>query len=291
MMKNNHLALGGLFAALHLLFLFLSKMLVGSELILVIFLPLLSTIYSLKFNIKESAMFFIATFFLCAIFEPISTFIYILPSLLCGTVYGIARKKEVKELSLIYISSFAHFLSVTISFLFITMMFKEVDIFKIFSTFINKDGQEFYVCVYLVLILLGIIEAFSTHIISNEELKKIGYAHIESELSTPLWINLCLIVSVITYVVLGFINPILSCYCLPFLIAFTIPNVVDFIVFNKRKWIYFIVGIMFFASLFVLRYLNGVFYPVMLMIIISPLVVDNFIRVLYTNSIKYSNKD
>ena len=39
-MKNNYLALGGLFASLHVLFLFLSKVIVGSELLLVLFLAL-----------------------------------------------------------------------------------------------------------------------------------------------------------------------------------------------------------------------------------------------------------
>ena len=174
-MKNNHLALGGLFVALHLLFVFLSKVLVGSELLLVVFLPLLSTIYSLKFNIKESAIFSIATFLLCFLFEPVATCIYVVPALLCGNVYGIARKKGLKEMSLVYISSLAHAFSVTISFLFITLMFKEVDFFNLFANFINKEGEALYALVYLILLLLGVIEAFITHMISNEELKKMGY--------------------------------------------------------------------------------------------------------------------
>ena len=100
MKKNNYLTLGGLFVALHLLFVFISKVLAGSEFILVVFLPLLSTIYALKFNIKETIIFFIASFLLCVIFEPIAALIYVLPALICGTLYGVFRKRKVKELSL-----------------------------------------------------------------------------------------------------------------------------------------------------------------------------------------------
>lgn len=288
-MKNNYLALGGLFAALHLLFLLLSKFVAGSEFILVVFLPLLSTIYALKFNVKESAMFFIATFFLCAIFEPVSTFIYILPALMCGSIYGVFRKRGMKELSLVYVSSLAHALSVSISFVFIGVLFKEVDFFDIFASFINKSGNEFYVCVYLVLLVLGVIEAFVTHIISDEELKKVGYKNIESEEGTPLWINCCLVALLILYLVLAIIDPLLTCYCYPFVLAFTIPNVVEFVMKSRMKWIYWVSGVLFVVSAFVTQYIDVVFYPMLIVGILFPMIVENFVRVLYTNSSKYSN--
>ena len=60
-MKKNYIALGGLFACMHVLFLILSKIIVGSELLLVLFLPLLSTIYTLKCDKKSVLMFVIAT--------------------------------------------------------------------------------------------------------------------------------------------------------------------------------------------------------------------------------------
>jgi hypothetical protein len=289
MKKNNYLTLGGLFAALHLLFVFMSKIFVGSEFILVVFLPLLSTIYALKFNIKETIMFFIASFFLCVVFEPIATFIYVLPALLCGTIYGGLRKKKVKELSLVYLSSMAHSLSLLISFLFIGIMFKEVDFFSIFASFINKEGRELYLCIYLFLILLGVLEAFVTHIITSGELKRLGYMSLEKERDTPLWMNVSLVILFIAYIVIAVINPLFSCYALPFVIAFSIPNIVDFVGENKKHWIYFIVGALFFCSLFLMKYIDLILYPMLLILVASPLIIANFFRVLYTNSIKYSN--
>ena len=133
MNKHKYLALGGLFAALHLLFVLMAKFLPGSELILVVFLPLLSTIYTMKFDKKAVIIFFLATFLLCVIFEPIATFIYALPGLICGITYGILRKSKMKELTLVYLSSLSHAIAVSISFLFIALLFKEVNFFDIFS--------------------------------------------------------------------------------------------------------------------------------------------------------------
>lgn len=290
MKKNNYLSLGGLFIALHLLFIFMSKLLVGSELILVIFLPLLSTIYASKFDKKRVAMFIIATFLLCVIFEPISTFIYVVPALICGTLYGELRKKEVKELSLIYISSLAHSLSLLIAFLAISFMFKEVDFFSIFATVIDKEGMSFYVCVYLILILIGVLEAFVTHIISNNELKKLGYRELDMEETTPLWMCIGFIISLIIYFVLAFIDPILSCYVFPFLLSFTIPQIVEFVSRGERKWLYFSLIVTFIAGLFLLGVVSKIFYPIIVLGVFLPLIVENFSRVLYTKLLKYSKE-
>ena len=110
-MKNNYLALGGLFACLHVLFLLLSKVIVGSELLLVLFLPLLSTIYTLKCDKRNIIMFVIATILVCCIFDVISTFIYVIPSLTCGVLYGVLRKFKFKELELLCISAIGHVFS------------------------------------------------------------------------------------------------------------------------------------------------------------------------------------
>ena len=288
-MKNSHLALGGLFITLHLVFIFMSRIFVGSELLLVIFLPLLSTIYSLKFAKKETIMFFIATFILCVIFEPISTFIYVLPALICGTTYGILSKYKVKELSLVYISSLAHFLSLSLSFLFVSIMFKEVSFFEIFSNFINKDGDAFYASIYLILISIGVLEAFCVHIITSNELEKFGYQKAKEDLMVSKWINIGLVFSVVSYIILGIINPIFTCYVYPFLLAFVVPSVVEFVLENKRKWIYFVCGITLFIILFLLKYVSLIFYPSLLLCVALPIILEKIGRVLYTNSSKYLN--
>ena len=288
-MKNNHLALGGLFITLHLVFIFLSRILVGSELLLVIFLPLLSTIYSLKFKFKETCVFFFSTLLLCVIFEPISTLIYVLPALICGMSYGFLVKKDVKELSLVYASALAHSFSLFISFLFISLLFKEVSFFEIFSRLVNKEGDSFYACVYLILISLGVLESFVVHTITNNELVRLGYKEIKKEEETPMWINASLLISIVIFIILSFINPIFTCYIFPYMLAFIIPVLVEFIMLNKRKWIYLCVAFVGLISLFLTSYVNSIFYPFLILLMFLPVIVEKNVRVLYTKYSKYLN--
>ena len=152
-MKNNYLALGGLFACLHALFLLVSKVIVGSELLLVLFLPLLSTIYALKCDKRNIVMFLIATVLVCSIFDVVGTFIYIVPSLICGVLYGVLRKQKFKELELLCITSVAHMISLSFSFFVITMLFKEVEFMTIFSSIFGLEGEKLLVVSLLFLLV------------------------------------------------------------------------------------------------------------------------------------------
>ena len=289
-MKNNHLALGGLFAAIHLLFVLAGKLVIGSELILVIFLPLLSTIYALKFNNKECAIYLIATCLLCIIFDPVISLIYIAPSLICGSVYGWARKKDFKELSLLYVSFLSNFIMVTISFLFITLLFKEVQLVNIFSLFINKHGEGLYVCIYYTLLLIGALQAFALHHISNNELVKWGYNLVDGESHTPRWINIALLVSVITYLGLLFFNADFTLYVVPFVFAFALPNIIEFIICKRRVWLYSSVIVLIIIDLYILRYIDPIHYPMLFLSSSLPIIVEN-VLVLHTFYINCSNND
>ena len=152
-MKNNYIALGGLFACLHVLFLLMSKILVGSELLLVLFLPLLSTIYTLKSDKKSVIMFVIATILICCIFDIVGTFIYVVPSLVCGILYGVLRKKKFKELELLCVTSIGHMVSLGFSFLMIALLFKEVKFIDIFSSVFGLSGDRLVVVTLLSLIV------------------------------------------------------------------------------------------------------------------------------------------
>ena len=290
MKDKEYLSLGGLFIALHLVFVLLSKFVPGSSLLLVIFLPLLSTIYTLKFNKDKVVMFVIATLFLCLIFEPVSTLIYIIPSLMCGVSYGVLRKKSMKELSLVYTSSLAHSISLLISFLFISILFKEVDFFVIFKSFISKEGSSFYALIYLTLMLLGVVESFILHMICNSELLKLGYQESEKEKETPLWMVVSLIAFTLIYFSLSFINPIYTIYVIPFVICFSIPIVIEFINRNNAKWIYILVALFALIALFLLGVIDGVYYPILFVFVVIPILLEKIVRVLYTFSLNSSNK-
>ena len=233
-MKNNYLALGGLFACLHVLFLLLSKVIVGSELLLVLFLPLLSTIYTYKCDKKNVVMFVIATILVCCIFDIVSTFIYVVPSLVCGVLYGSLRKNKFKELELLCITSIGHIFSLFFSFVVIALLFKEIEFMNIFASVFNLTGKELVVASLCFLVVLGFCEAFLVHVISDNELAKLA-SRVEKNECVPKWFLLGVIVSLLSFVILYFVNNLYSVFPMLLSFVFIIPYIVFGIINYKYK--------------------------------------------------------
>ena len=126
-----------------------------------------------------------------------------------------------------------------------------------------------------------------THVISEEELKKLGYSSVENDYEVSSWLRYGFIITSISYCVIALIDPLFTCYILPFLLGATIPFVVEFVSLNKNKWIYIIVGFLTVFSVFIMQYLNIIFYPALLVLISLPIIFKDFFGVLYTKIAKY----
>ena len=233
-MKKNYIALGGLFACLHVLFLLLSKVVFGSELLLVLFLPLLSTIYTLKSDKKSVFMFIVATLLICFVFDFINTFIYVVPSLICGISYGALRKYKFKELELLCVSGLIHMISISFSFFVIFFLFKEVDFLKIFESIFSKKDTELIVVALLSLLVLGFCEAFLVHVIAENELKKMNYLT-EKNSSVPRWFLIPAFLSFCCFVVLSLVNELYCVFPMIVFFIFFIPFVVQGMLIFKYK--------------------------------------------------------
>ena len=277
-MSKNYIALGGLFASLHILFLLVSKVLVGSELLLVLVLPLLSTIYTLKSESKNIVGFAIATILVCSFFDVIGTFIYVVPSLVCGILYGILRKKGFKELELLCVSSVGHIFSLLFSFFVISLLFKEVDFMNIFSSIFNLKGDKLIVISSCFLLVLGFCEAFLVHVVSDNELAKLE-SKVEKNENIPKWFLLGVIISFIVYVGVCFINNLYSVIPFMILIVFYVPCLIKGIInnFNEFK-ILVVIEICAFSliSIFVIKYIEPINYLMIPIFITSPFVINNF---------------
>lgn len=275
-MKNNYLALGGLFACLHVLFLLVSKVIVGSEILLVLFLPLLSTIYSFKCDKKNTLMFIIATTLVCSIFDIVGTFIYVVPALVCGIVYGILRKKKFKELELLFISSICHIFSLLFSFAVIALLFKEVNFLSIFESIFGLSGSKLIVVSLCFFMILGFCEAFLVHVISDNELSKIS-SKVEKNNSISMFFCFGFIISFVTFILLYFINNIYSVLPMLFSFVFIIPYIVQGILNYRYKVITWILVIVCsFLSLFILKYLEPINHLIIPVFVLSPFIVNNF---------------
>ncbi len=275
-MKKNYLALGGLFACLHVIFLLMSKFLVGSELILVLFLPLLSTIYTLKCDKKNVIMFLIATVLVCSIFDVVSTFIYVVPSLICGVLYGVLRKLNFKELELLTITSFGHMISLLFSFLVITLLFKEVDFMEIFSNVFNVSGNKLFVVTLLTLLVLGYAEAFLVHVITDRELARFTTS-VEKNDSVPKWFLYCSIFCFVVSVILYIFSDIYYVIPLVLLYVFLVPLIImGFMNLKYKKITFSLIFINVFLSFLILKYINPLGYIFIPLLISFPFIINNF---------------
>ena len=275
-MKKNYIALGGLFACMHVLFLILSKIIVGSELLLVLFLPLLSTIYTLKCDKKSVLMFVIATLLICFVFDFVSTFIYVVPSLICGIMYGFLRKKKFKELELLCVSGLTHMVSILFSFLVIVLLFKEVDFMAIFEQIFSLSGERLFVVALLTLFVLGFCEAFLVHIISDNELEKLA-TKVEKNDKVPRWFAPLAGISFISCVIVYFINSLYSVFPMLLFFVFFIPYIIEGIINLKYKVLTTIFCVTFgFGAIFALQLLDPIIYLMLPVFISSPMVINNF---------------
>ena len=275
-MKKNYLALGGLFACLHVLFLLASKIMMGSELLLVLVLPLLSTIYTLKCENKNIAIFIIATTLVCSLFDIVGTFIYVVPSLVCGVFYGVLRKKKFKELELLCVTSVMHSFSLHFSFFVIALLFKEIEFMDIFSSVFKLEGDRLVVVSLCFLLVLGFCEGFLVHVVSDNELAKLD-SKVEKNECVPKWFMLGVLVSFIMYVALCFINNLYSIIALMFLMIFYIPYVVEGVMDYKYKISTTILVCVFsLISIFFIKYIEPINYLFIPIFISSPIVFNNF---------------
>lgn len=275
-MKSNNLALGGLFACLHVLFLFMSKVIVGSELLLVLFLPLLSTIYALKSDKKSIFMFVIATSLVCSIFDVIGCFIYVVPSLICGILYGILRKKKFKELELLCVTSIGHMISLLFSFLVIALLFKEVDFMGIFSNIFGLEGDKLVVISLLFLLVLGFCEAFLVHMISDKELIRFS-EKVEKNDCVPSWFLYGSLISLVGFVSMYFINSLYSVFFMLGLFVFIIPYITYGIMNLKYKvTTVILVSIFSLIGIFVTKYIEPICSMIVIPFILSPFIINNF---------------
>lgn len=275
-MKKNYVALGGLFACLHVLFLLLGKIVVGSELLMVLILPFLSTIYTVKADKRSVLMFVIATLLLCVVFDVVSTFIYVVPSLICGITYGFLRKKDCKELELLCLSGFVHMISISFSFLVIVLLFKEVEFLTIFEKIFGLKGEKLAVVSLLSLLVLGFCEAFLVHLISDNEISKF-IGRVEKNENVPKWFLIPVGVSTALFFVLYFVKNLYSVFPMVVLFVFLIPYIVQGILNFKYKVLTTALVVVFaFVSIYTIKYIEPINQLMAPVFICLPFIVNNF---------------
>ena len=162
----------GLFAAIHLIFLLLFKLIPGFGIFLIILLPLASAIYVIKNDFKSSMLFVLSTLIICGIFFLSETPLYILPSLIVGITYGLLIKHEYEQDIILFATVFSELIGLCISVLFIKLL--GLDILETIKSLFSMSDKNFYATLPTFALLLSICQAFAVHISVNTELRKLG---------------------------------------------------------------------------------------------------------------------
>ncbi len=221
-------------------------------------------------------MFVIATILICCFFDIIGTFIYVIPSLACGILYGALRKYNFKELELLCVSSVGHVLSLFFSFLVIAFLFKEVEFMDIFSQLFGMSGNELIVTSMCFFITLGFCESFLVHIVSDSELAKLA-TRVEKNDYVPKWFAIGFVVNIVLFIILYFVNNLFSVIPMILSFVFIVPYIVYGIMYYKTNFL--VIGLMFvfaLVSVFIIQYIEPINYLILPIFVLSPLIINNF---------------
>ena len=270
-MENKHLTLGGIFIGLHLLLMILSKFLIGSEIILIIFLPLLSALYFLKTGFKETLLYIFTTLIICFLFDYLSTLVYILPALFVGSFYGFLVKNKFKQLEIVYLTTIMHFITLVISFSFLAYLFSFpiVDIIRDAFSFFNP-----FLPITIILIALAFIQSFATHLVISKELSRFEYK-IEKEEKTPTWFLVAIVLFALIFSFLKYLDNEFSIVLMIFIIMFSVPYIVQGALNVKNK-VFTYIGFIItsFLFIFLLGFFPLVYFPLLILFLFSPFVVN-----------------
>ena len=167
----------GIFAAIHLIFLLLFKLIPGFGIFLIILLPLASALYVIKNDFKSSLLFVVSTLIICGVFFLSETPLYVLPSLIVGIVYGLMIKHERPQDVILLVTTFAQLVGLCISVVFIKLL--GLDILESLQLLFNMKEKNFYGMLPTFALLIATCQAFAVHISIKTELKKLGVHHKE----------------------------------------------------------------------------------------------------------------
>ncbi len=175
MNKIRTITSASLFAAIHVIFTIISQYLLGFELLLIIFLPLISAVFVLKNESKGILTYTVSTTILCLLFNPINTLLYVVPAMIVGIIYGIMAKNKCSQDSTILVTVLTELISLVISVLVIKLFYREYDLIDMFKETFNLSSKQLGNILPIAAVLIALSQAVAVHTSLKSELKKLGY--------------------------------------------------------------------------------------------------------------------
>lgn len=279
MNKIKSITNASLFAAIHVIFTVISQYLLGFELLLVVFLPLVSSVFVLKNEMEVIPSYMVATILLCLIFNPISALLYVLPAMIVGIMYGLMAKNKCSQDDTILVTVLTELISLILSVLVIKMFYREYDLIDMFKTTFNLTTKQLKNTLPTVAVLLATSQAVAVHTSLKSEIKKLGYEFPPFEKFSKSFYFLFPITTILALVFSFFYKPIAIIMNI-LTIFLMVPLLIEGYKDNKK--IYLMLGIQAILLIGVAFPLMGVIplinYPLLLVIVSIPIFLTSYCK-------------
>lgn len=245
-------------AAINVVFVLISSLLPVLFILLVFILPLTSVIVTIYCKKRYYPIYFVTTLVLCfavtAGFSIFDTFIYVLPSLITGFVFGIMVEKNVPAIYILVSNTIIQFILTYLTFLVIGQIVGQVSFFdSIYNMIGLSEFQYKPVLTYIFTYIIAQIQIVLSYILVKYEVRRIG-----------LEINLNVTNRFILYIItlIGLLLTILSIFYFPngsVLLTLLILPIVMFefidLIVQRAVIIYVMLGLSILISIFLFAFL------------------------------------
>ena len=253
-----NIAYMGIMAAINVVFVLISSLLPVLFILLVFILPLTSAIVTIYCKKRYYPIYFVTTLALCfavtAGFSIFDTFIYVLPSLITGFVFGLMVEKNVPAIYILAGNTIIQFVLTYLTFLVIGRIVGQVSFFdSIYNMIGLSEFQYKAVLTYIFTYIVSQIQIVLTYILVKYEVRRIG-----------LEINLNVTNRFILYLLtlVGLILTIFSVFYFPngsILLTLLVLPIVMFefidLIIQRAVIIYVMLAVAVFVSIFLFAFL------------------------------------
>jgi len=237
----NQITLAAICLAIGALFLGLSYVTIFSDFIIIMFVPFLGAVLSLRTDFKGQILFIVGCIAISFI-DMQEGFFSFLPNVLMGVAYG----DLVKKFSLSFYSFIG---ALTVSFLVQLVLiypinfFFKVDLIEVYAKVFNMDRTAFESIFPLFYLLIAFVQTLIAFIVLSSELKKVSKVP-ESFVKNEFWVLLSLglltlIGTIISYFFLKWLSYLLLAY---FILTSSYSYVMSFKASKKWEVIYYSVA-------------------------------------------------
>ena len=253
-----NIAYVGIMSAINVIFVLISSFLPILFLLLVFILPLTSVIVTIYCKKTYIPIYMITTIALCLIItfgiNIFDTFIYVIPSLIVGFIFGLLIEKEVPVSYILTVNTIVMFGLTYLTFYIVDLLTPGVSFYdSVFKVFGLADYPYKGVLTNIFVYVIAQIQILITYILIKYEVERLGI-HVNLSNTNRVYYYI--------FVVADFIIAILSYFffsnfCLT-LCLLTLPIIIEEIItlmMKQNKWIYVSLGCALIIFIFLFAFL------------------------------------